>query len=116
VPLVDNMRERQGRKEERENHGKRLRDDDAAMAVVAVSNIAAHPGQKKHGNLTGEPENAEEGGGSSEVIDEPLLGRVLHPRADQRNQLPDDEELKVPVLQSPEPCGQVQNRVHPFVG
>ncbi len=113
LPFVNYVREGQCCQYKGENHGKRLSNDDAAMPVIAVAHVAAHPGQKEHGHLIGEAEDSEENGGTGQFIDEPLLRRGLHPRADQRNHLPGDEELKVPVLEGAEPRGQVENRVHP---
>lgn len=52
----------------------------------------------------------------SQAIDQPLLGQVLHRRADERNQLSDEEKLEVAVLERPESCGQFENGTLPSVG
>jgi hypothetical protein len=63
--------------------------------------------------LVGKSENTEHGHRSRQSIDKPLLRRGLHPRTDQRNQLANDEELKVAVLEGTEPVGQNGNRKSP---
>jgi hypothetical protein len=100
---------------ESENQGAGLCNDHAAMPVIAVADISAHPRKTQHRQLAGKAEQTKQGGRTGQFIDQPLLRGVLHPRADQRNQLSDGKKLKVAVLECAEPCGQVENRVHLFI-
>ena len=91
MPLSNQVSQREKREQEGQHHGARLRDDDAHVAVVAVADVAAQPCKKKHRYLIRESEDAQHGHGAGQFVDQPLLGGGLHPCADQRNQLADDE-------------------------
>jgi hypothetical protein len=48
MPRLDEVRQGQNGQNERQDHGQRLRGDYAAMAVVAVADVAAHPSKAEH--------------------------------------------------------------------
>src|SRR5258708_37668105 len=79
------------------------------MRVVGVAHIPAHPRQQQHRHLAGETEHAQHSHRTGQLINEPLLRRGLHPRANQRDELSNDEKLKVAVLQGAKSCRQLWN-------
>ena len=96
--MLDRAGERQGRQREGQQHGGGLRGDHHAVAAVAVGHDAARRRQQEDRDLAGEADRAQQHRGAGEPVDQPGLRHVLHPRADQRDELAAEEELEVAVL------------------
>src|SRR5467141_2962599 len=97
-PDADQMRQLQCRQHERKNHRGHLRGNHAALPVVAVPNVPADRGKKQHWQLARKSEDTQERRRSSHLIDQPELRGRLHPRPNQRNELPCNEQLEVAML------------------
>ena len=85
------MSEGQSCQQKRAHHRQALRCDHAAMPAIAIAYIPAYPRQQQHGHLACKPENSQQRRRAGLLVHQPLLRGVLHPRADQRDQLPNDE-------------------------
>jgi len=59
--------------------------------------------------LAGEAEYTQQRHGAGQLVDQPLLGSGLHPGANQRNHLANDEQLEVAVLEGTESGRQLRN-------
>ena len=59
LPGGNDMGQREDRQNECQNHRERLGGDYAAMPVVAIADVAAHPREAQHGNLAGESKNTQ---------------------------------------------------------
>jgi hypothetical protein len=79
------------------------------VTVVPVTKIAAESGQEENWDLAGESEKAEQNRRLGQPLDEPELRSRLHPRANERDKLAREEELKVAVLEGAEAIGHEQN-------
>ena len=106
MPDVHAVREGESGEDERQQHGKRLRGDDHAVAAVAVRHDAAERGEKEDGNLAAKADSAQQDHGPGEPVHEPRLGKVLHPGPDERNELAREKQLKITVLQGSQRRGQ----------
>ena len=82
-----------------QHHHGGLGEQQDPPALVPVGDHAAEGRQEEDGNLAGEPDGAEEDRGPGQPIDQPRLGHGLHPGPDERDELPHDEDAKVPVAE-----------------
>ena len=76
------------------------------MPVVAVADVPADRRQKKYRHLVRESKHSQQRRRSRQFVDQPELRGGLHPRANEGNELPRNEELKISVLQGAEARGQ----------
>ncbi len=106
LPDFDFAGQGKPREHEGQYHGRRLGSDHHPMAIPAVGDDASHGAQKKNRELRAEADQAEQKRGACKLVDEPGLGNVLHPGADQRNKLSAHEELKIAVRERTEPHRQ----------
>ena len=84
---------------ERLHHGQRLRPHQHLAPVDAVDDDARKRRQQKRGNLAGEADRAQQQRRLGQPVDEPRRGHARHPRADQRDALPAEEEPEVAMAQ-----------------
>ena len=98
---LDAMAQHQGRKHQREQHGRRLRGKDDAAAIVTVGNDSTDGREQKYRDLPRKPNRSQQQPRSGHPVNQPRLRHALHPRAGQRNQLSGKEELKIAVAQRP---------------
>ena len=96
-PEIVSSREAQGLE-----HRKRLGHDDQFPARIAVGRQAAQASEGEDGDLRAEPRRAQQQFGVGQPVDQPGLRHVLHPGADQGNDLAGDEEAEVAVPQGAE--------------
>jgi len=89
------VRERKNCEDERENHGGGLRADNHAMAIPTVGRHAAYWREQEYGYLSGEADYAEKQRGARKAINQPGLRDILHPGADERDELSAEEKLEV---------------------
>ena len=82
-----------------QQHGSDLGSDHDAMAAVPVGHQAAHGREQKHGNLAGEIDRTQQRRRPGEPVHQPGLRHGLHPGADQRNDLPREEQPEVAMAQ-----------------
>ena len=66
---------------------------------------AAERAEGEDGDLGAEPGGAEQQFGVGEAVDQPALGHILHPGADQGDDLPGEEEAEIAVAQGAEGMG-----------
>ena len=67
----------------------------STLAVHAIRDDAAERRQDEDGNLPGEADDAKERHRVRQPVDEPGLRNHLHPCADERDELPGDEQAIV---------------------
>src|SRR5260370_24218302 len=124
-PNGDDFSEGEPSECKRQNHRSRLRPNHAALPVVAVPDVSPNRREEKNRHLAGESEDSQQRRGTRQLIYQPKLRGGLHPRADERNELAPDEQLKVPMLQGAEARGHgradrgavtLQNILPPLVG
>ena len=72
---------------------------------VPVGYDAAQRSDQKYRELTGKAHGAQLQRGSGDAIDQPRLGGSLHPRPNQRNELPAEEKLEVAMAQGTQGAG-----------
>ena len=77
------------------------------LAGEAVGRQTAQGTQREDGDLGAEPGCAKQQLRVCQTVDKPALGDVLHPRADQRNDLPADEQAEIAVTQRAEGVRQL---------
>ena len=75
-----------------------LRHHQHPMAVEAVNPDAGNRTQQKDGNLTGKTYQAKQESGVRQAIHQPTGGYAGHPRADQRDALPAEEQAIIAML------------------
>ena len=63
-----------------------------------IPDVAANRGKKQHRHLARESKYPEQRRRTRQLVHQPKLRGSLHPRANQRNELSRDEQLKVAVL------------------
>jgi len=76
--------------------------DEHALPVHAVRDDAAERRQEEDRHLAGEPDEPEQRGGSGQPVDQPRLRDHLHPGADERDELPGEEEAVVSMREGAE--------------
>src|ERR1700730_12049929 len=69
------------------------------MPVIAVTDVSANKRKHQNWNLVHESENAQQRRRIRQLIYQPKLRGRLHPRPDQRDELPRDKELKIAMSQ-----------------
>ena len=106
--LLYTSRERERRQRKSQNHGRRLRPDHAEMPVIAVPDVPAHRGQRQNRNLIGKSKYAQQGRRIRQLVHQPQLRRRLHPRSNQRDELPRDEQLKISMAQCAKARGHAE--------
>ena len=99
LPDVDDAGERQDREGRRLDRRQDLARQDDPIAVPPVGQDARQRGHEERRNLPHEADDAKQHRRAREVVDEPRQGQALHPRADQRDALAEEEEAEVPVAQ-----------------
>ena len=99
VPDLHAPREGERRQREGLQHGQGLGHDDQLAAGKAVGRDPAQRSQGEHGDLRAEPCGAEQKFRMGQAIHQPALRHVLHPGADQRDDLAADEEAEIAVPQ-----------------
>ena len=99
VPDLHATGEGEGRQGERLQHGQRLCHDDHLAAGKTVGRDPAQRSQGEHGDLGAEPCGPEQKFRVGEAVHQPALRHVLHPGADQRDDLAADEEAEIAVPQ-----------------
>ena len=104
VPDADDAAKRECGEPERQHHHRALRRDENAAPVQPIGQDTAKRGEQEHRNLAREADEPEQQRRSRQAIDEPGLRDHLHPRADERDELPGDEE---PVVAGPQRAGRV---------
>ncbi len=78
------------------------------MAVPTVGDDAGYRREEENWNLVDEGNNAKQPGGTSEAINEPVLSDILHPGADQGDELAAEEQLKIAMPQGAESGSDTQ--------
>ncbi len=106
LPDLDVFEQRQRGKDERQQHGRRLRGDDDAMSAVTVREHAPHRRQQKDRDLPRKAYQPEQQRRPREPVDEPRLRDRLHPGADHRDDLAAEEQPVVAVPQRAKHHGQ----------
>jgi hypothetical protein len=101
-PFVDQIRQRQSRQHERQNHRNGLRRNHPAQPVVVIAHVTTQRGEKQDRHLARESKHAEQCRRMRQLVNQPKLRHVLHPCPDQRYKLARNKELKVAVLQGAE--------------
>jgi CRISPR/Cas system endoribonuclease Cas6 (RAMP superfamily) len=99
VPDAHPAGEREGRQRESQQHGGRLGGDDQAVAAVAVGHDASRGRQQEHRNLGSKPGRAQQHRRSREPVNQPRLRHILHPGADEGDELAGKEEPEIAVLE-----------------
>ncbi len=94
--------DRQHRQDERLHHRARLRDDEQPMAVPPIDVEAGHRPEHERGKAPGEPDDAEQHGRPRQPVDEPARRRRRDPGADERQDLPGEEQPIVAIPQRPQ--------------
>ena len=102
VPDLHAAGEGEGRQREGLQHRQGLSDDDHLAAGKAVGRDPAQRSQGEHGDLRAEPCGPEQKLGVGQAVDQPALRHVLHPGADQRDDLAADEQAEIAVPQGAE--------------
>ena len=102
------MRKRQRRQRKRQNHRRRLRPDHPQMPVVPVADVAADRRQHQNRNLIRKSEDAQQRRRIRQLVHEPKLRGRLHPRPNQRDQLPRNKQLKISMSQGAKARGHEQ--------
>ena len=100
VPHLDVMRQGQCRKNECQNHRRNLGRNDHMLAIAAVGHNPAQRGKQKYRNLAGKSHRSQLQPRSGQTVHQPRLSHRLHPGADQRNELPAEEELEISMPKS----------------
>ena len=98
-------RERQRGQRQRLDHGEGLRPHQHLAAVEPVHPYAGEGRQQKGGNLPGKADRAQQQRRTGEPVDQPAGGHARHPRADERDGLPAEEEPEVAMAQRPPGVG-----------
>jgi hypothetical protein len=113
---VDRAAEGEPREGERLKHRQRLRRNDGAAEVPAINQHAGDGREEKRRDLPGEADDAEQRRRVSQAIDQPGGGDGGHPVADERNDLPGEEEAVVAVAQRAEDEREPGGFVSAFFG
>src|SRR5712692_6053080 len=90
----------QGREAERLNHRQNLRQKEQSALVEALRGDSRERREQARGELPRERDDPKPFWRVSQAIDEPGQGDELHVCADEREDLPDEEQPEVPVLQA----------------
>ena len=106
--LTGSYRQRQRCQQECQDHRGGLCPDHALVLAVRVRHDAAHRRQEKDGDLIRESEHAEQRRRAGQPVDQPQLRCRLHPRPDERGELPGEKEPEVAVLKCAPACGQTE--------
>ena len=85
----------------------RLRGDHHVAAADAVGSHASERRENENRNLSGESDDPEKERRSGHAVDEPGLRHVLHPRADQGDELSAEEKLEIAMPQRAEHFGSL---------
>ena len=107
VPHLDAAGEDQRRENQRKDHRRGLRRDEDVTAVEAVGRRAAEGREKQDRDLARESGEAEKRRRTSQAVDQPRLCDLLHPRADERDELSGEEEAVVAVTKC---AGETRHR------
>src|SRR6202166_2440903 len=99
MPDLNPVRERKCSQNEGKHHGGDLRSNHDVAAIEAIGRGSADGGKHEDRNLAGGPYRGQQQGGASQAITQPGLADALHPAANQGDQLPAEEELKVSMTQ-----------------
>ena len=92
--------------DEREHHLDGLGDDQRPPLGQGVRDQPAEQAQDQHRQEGEGGHEAEDERVAGEVQDEPCLGDLLHPGADERHQLADEEQPVVAVAEGPAAVAQ----------
>ena len=84
-------------KTKRQNHGRNLGADHDSLPIEPVRHDAAQRRYQEHGNLAGESDCAQQQRRAGLAINQPRLCNILHPGADQGDELSAEEKLEVTV-------------------
>src|ERR1700730_6412052 len=69
------------------------------MPVIAVTDVSAHRCKHKNWNLIRKSENTQQRRRIRQLVYQPKLRGRLHPRPDQRDELPREKKLKIAMSQ-----------------
>src|ERR1035438_8490052 len=97
MPDVHRFGEREAGERESDRNGSGLRADHDAPPATAVGYDSSQRRQEKDRNLARETHRAQQHRGAGKAVHQPRLGNVLHPGADEGNQLPAEEKLEISV-------------------
>src|SRR2546426_146731 len=108
----------EGREHERRKHRERLREDHEPVFVGAVRDDAGVDGEEQHAERAERGHEAHVERRIGELEDQPSLGHILHPGADQRHALSEEEQAEVAVGERSEAkpprgfvhCGKARRR------
>ena len=98
----DRTREREGRERKGLEHGANLRADQQPMPVEPVHPDTGKRRQEEDRDLAGEADHPQQERRRTQMINQPQRRRLRHPGADQRNDLPGEEQSIIPGLERAE--------------
>ena len=98
LPHLHNPGERERSKDERQHHGRGLRDHEQVALVHPIDHHAAPRRDQQRRNRGGKPDNAQHQLRVGQLVDQPGLCHDLHPCPGHGDQLPGEIQSKIAML------------------